>query len=80
MATKADLRNMATKADFQNMVTKADIRDMATKADIKALREDLKHLETMLRMEMHLLRETLTVRLGGIVVLGVGTLAALNQL
>ncbi len=44
-----------------------------------ATREDLKQLETRLQMEMQLLGRTLTVRLGGLVALGVGVLAALIQ-
>ena len=60
--------------------TRKDIRDMATKEDVQSVREGVKHLETRLRMEMQLLGKTLTVRLGGIVVLGVGVLAALVQL
>ena len=57
-----------------------DIRDMATKEDVQSVREEVKHLETRLRMELQLLGKTLTVRLGGVVVLGVGVLAALVQL
>ena len=45
----------------------------------KEFREEMKHLETMLRLEIQLLGKTLTVRLGGIVVLGIGALAALIQ-
>ena len=44
-----------------------------------ATREDLKQFETRLQMEMQLLGRALTVRLGGMVALGVGVLAALIQ-
>ena len=87
MVTRDDIRDMVTKEDIRDMVTKEDIRDMATKQDIQAIyadmqsiREEAKHLEARLRMEMQLLGKTLTVRLGGIVALGVGALAALAQL
>ncbi len=45
-----------------------------------ATREDMKQLEVRLGMEMQLLARTLTIRLGGMVVLGVGALAALMQI
>ncbi|MCY4565296.1 MAG: DUF1640 domain-containing protein [Gammaproteobacteria bacterium] len=44
-----------------------------------ATREDLQHLEARLRLEMQLLGRALTIRLGGMVALGVGMLAALIQ-
>ena len=53
---------------------------VATKDDIRLTREDMKQLEMRLQMEMQLLGWTLTVRLGGMVVLGVGALAVLIQL
>ena len=40
----------------------------------------MKQLEVRLGMEMQLLARTLTIRLGGMVVLGVGALAALMQI
>ena len=45
-----------------------------------ATREDMKQLEVRLGLEMQLLARTLTIRLGGMVVLGVGALAALMQI
>ena len=41
-----------------------------------ATREDLKQSQTRLQMEMQLLGRALTMRLGGMVALGVGVLAA----
>lgn len=66
---------VATKEDIEAIWE--EIR--AIKEDVRATKEDIKQLETRLRMEMQLLGKTLTVRLGGIVALGVGALAALNQ-
>ena len=86
-ATKEDLKAFATKEDLKAFATKEDLKAFASKEefratqeDVKAIRKEMNHMETRLRLEMQLLGKTLTVRLGGIVVLGIGALAALNQL
>ena len=53
---------------------------LATKADIALLQRDLKDLETALRREIEALGYKLTIRLGGMLVVGVAVLAALIKL
>ena len=52
--------------------------ELATKTDLKAtesaLRADLKSTESALRSDMELLRRDMTIRLGGMMILGVGIL------
>ena len=79
VAGKEDLKAFATREDLKAFATKEDLKAFVTKEDLRAVREEMQHLETRLRMEMQLLGKTLTVRLGGIVVLGIGALGALVQ-
>ena len=53
---------------------------LATKADIALLQRDIKELETALRREIEALAYKLTIRLGGMLVVGVAVLAALMKL
>jgi hypothetical protein len=66
-------------------------QNLATKTDIELLRRDMKELETglqrdMKELEMSLRRELkefesrMTMRLGGLIVAGVGALAVLMRL
>lgn len=76
-------------------VATLNIEHLATKEDLKqsdaALRTDLTHLEASLRNEIHHLEERmdhrfnaleqrLTIKLGGMMVVGLGVIVALQQL
>ncbi len=78
-ATKKDLERFATKEDLKRFATKEDLKRFATKEDLKqfATKEDLGKLPTM--KDLELLGKTLTIRLGGMIFLGIGALAALTQ-
>ncbi|RCX28029.1 DUF1640 domain-containing protein [Thioalbus denitrificans] len=71
LATKDDVRDMATKTDIEDLkaATKADIArlEAATKADIAALDH-----------KIDLVANRLTIRLGGMLVVAVGALAAMR--
>jgi hypothetical protein len=58
------------------LATKTDLKatESALRADLSALRVDLKATESALRSDMELLRRDMTIRLGGMMVLGVGVL------
>ena len=53
---------------------------LATKADIALLQRDIKELEIALRREIEAMGYKLTIRLGGMLVVGVAVLAALMKL
>ena len=87
------LANMATKRQFERYVTKesfgASIRRQATKDDLErfatkedlesfATKEDLERFAT--KQDLELLGKNLTIRLGGMIVIGVVALAALTQI
>lgn len=95
LATKADVvrkdvdlvrSDMATKADFNLIRKDVDLvrSDMATKADLNAvergLRHDIEALEAKLLAAIELARRDMTIKLGGMIVVGVGVLAALHYL
>ncbi len=54
------------------LATKADLRTLATREEVGQLREGL----TLLRKDMEVLSATLTVRLGSMLVVGLGVLFA----
>lgn len=84
MTTKKDLERFATKQDLERFATKKDLERFATKEDLielekrMATKDDLKLFAT--KQDLELLGKTITIRLGGIVVLGIGVLAALTRL
>ena len=57
---------------------------LATKQDLKELeaatKQDLKELETELKRDLAALSDKLTIRLGGMIVLGIAALAAVVSL
>ncbi len=57
-------------------LSKVDISDLATKADINELRGEIKGLDT----KIDLLEKSLTIRLGGIMVAGIGALVLIDRL
>jgi hypothetical protein len=86
MATKADLNLVRSDLDLvrSDMATKADLNlarsdldlvrgNMATKSDVAAL-------EAKLVAAIELARRDMTIKLGGMIVIGVGVLAALHYL
>ena len=72
MATKSDLKELATELKLGQSAIKDELKLCATKDELKrfATKDDLKH-------GLELLSKTLTIRLGGMVFLGIGALAAL---
>ncbi len=58
------------------LATKADLRALATREEVTQLREWL----TLLRKDMEILSSTLTVRLGSMLVVGLGVLFAALKL
>lgn len=58
------------------LATKADLRALATREEVTQLREGL----TLLRKDMEILSSTLTVRLGSMLVVGLGVLFAALKL
>lgn len=55
-------------------------QNLATKTDIELLRRDMKEMEASLRHEMKELESRITMRLGGLIVAGVGVLAVLMRI
>lgn len=53
---------------------------LATKADVSALRSDLEKTETALRSDLEKLEQRMTIRLGGMMVVGLGIVVALLKL
>jgi uncharacterized protein YecA (UPF0149 family) len=95
LATKADLENLriATKADIENLcaATKADmqllrqelfsvISGLATREEMLTLRADLRENVAVIRKDMDILSTTMTVRLGSMLMLGLGLLFAALKL
>jgi hypothetical protein len=64
---------LATKADMENLRT-------STKADIQLLRQELIAMISELRKDMEILSTTMTVRLGSMLILGLGLLFAALKL
>ena len=93
LATKADLENLglANKTDLENLksATKADLENLrlATKADLQLLRQELTALSAglsqeiaLVRKDMEILSTTMTVRLGSMLMFGLGLLFAALKL
>ena len=89
VATKSDLKDLPTKDDLKGFATKDDLKGFATKDDLKdlATKNDLKGFPTMddpkgfaTKKDLELLGKTLTIRLGGMIALGIGALAVLTRL
>jgi hypothetical protein len=85
-ATNTDVKvsEAALRGDIS--VLRGDLKasEAALRADLKAseaaLRSDLKASEAGLRSEMQLLRRDLTIRLGGMITLGVGVMVTAMRL
>ncbi len=86
LATKSDLENLriATKADLDNLrtATKADMENLRTsiKADLQLLRQEFISMISDLRKDIEILSAAMTVRLGSMLMLGLGLLFAALKL
>lgn len=86
LATKADIAALQRDVKELETALKRDVKELETvlKRDIKeletALKRDLKELETALRREIAAVSDKLTIRLGGMLVVGIAVLAALLKL
>ncbi|HUB45285.1 MAG TPA: hypothetical protein VMB73_09905 [Acetobacteraceae bacterium] len=83
-ATKADVNLVRSNLDQLRSNVDQLRSEMATKADLNAvergLRSDIAALETRLTAAIELVRRDMTIKLGGMIVIGVGVLAALRYL
>lgn len=61
-------------------VLEVNLKELATKEDMKALRDEMKALEDRLGDKITLLEQRMTIKLGGLMVVAVGTVAALVKL
>ena len=86
LATKADLESLrlATKADIENLrlATKADLQLLKQEltASMTALATELRQEIALVRKDMEILSTTMTVRLGSMLMLGLGLLFAALKL
>ena len=93
LATKADLESLrlATKADIENLrlATKADLQLLkqeltasmtALSTDLTSLSSELRQEIALVRKDMEILSTTMTVRLGSMLMLGLGLLFAALKL
>jgi len=86
LVTKGDMNALRTelKADIGSLRSelKADIGSLRSelKADIGSLRSELKGDIASLRSDIELLRRDMTIRLGGMLVVGFGVLAVIIRL
>jgi hypothetical protein len=62
------------------LVTKEDLRVVATRQELSDLRQEFKELKQELRQDLRELEHRLTVRLGTMMTVAVGALAALVKL
>ncbi len=84
LATKDDVGRLTTnierlEADLSEVKTNiaentSILAELATKVELQALRE-----EAATKNDLQLMQQQLTIRLGGLIALGVGLLAALQQ-
>ncbi|MCP4653995.1 MAG: hypothetical protein GY856_01115 [bacterium] len=79
MATKQDLnaQDAALKRDIKELETalRRDIKELET-----ALRRDIKELETAVKRDLKELEMRLTIRLGGLLAVGIALIATLIKL
>jgi len=68
------------EAEALSDVFEANMSELATKADLRALETNLRHEITDLRKDMHVLGQSMVIKLGSLVVVAVGALAAVLKL
>lgn len=86
LASKSDLDSfrLATRSDFENAraANKADVESLrqAVRADIDAVGVRIDALRRELRLEQELMRSSMTIRLGSMLVVGLSLLFAALKL
>ena len=68
------------EAEALSDVFEANMSELATKADLRELETNLRHEITDLRKDMHVLGQSMVIKLGSLVVVAVGALAAVLKL
>ena len=61
-------------------IFEVNLKEVATKEDIKLLKEDIKHLEERIDGKFIQLEQRMTIKLGMLMVIAVGAVAALVKL
>ena len=79
-AAGMDARLAEEQAEALAEALDANLQELATRADIAVVRKDLQQLESDLRKEMLLLEQRLIIKLGSMLVVAVGMVAALVKL
>ena len=74
------VENMATKTDVQDLGKELRLEMKDHGKDIKALEQRMDIFEQLMIERMDSLKQHLTIRLGGLMVIGVGVLATLDKL
>ena len=74
----AGIPDPQARAHAEGLLTIVE-QNLATKTDIELLRRDMKELEIGLRHELKEIESRMTMRLGGLIVAGVGALAVLMR-
>jgi hypothetical protein len=76
--------NLATKSDIASLETglRRDMKEMETRLrlEIESIRRDMKEMETRLQAEIAAMSDKLTIRLGGMLVVGITMLGLLIKL
>ena len=82
LATKADLESLrlATKADLQLLKQELTASMTALSTDLTSLSSELRQEIVLVRKDMEILSTTMTVRLGSMLMLGLGLLFAALKL
>ncbi|MYC99095.1 MAG: DUF1640 domain-containing protein [Gammaproteobacteria bacterium] len=75
---RADLASL--RADLASLRGDLEKTEASLRAEITGVRDDLEKIETSLRADMRALEHRMTIKLGGIVSLGLGILVALETL
>ena len=73
-------KQAAAEAEALAEILEVNLKDLATKGDILVLKGDLKVLEDRLGDKIALLEQRMTIKLGGLMVVAVGAVAALVKL
>jgi len=61
-------------------ISKVDTSDLATKSDIKDLQGEMQKMDTSLRSEMKMMEQRMTIKLGSMMLVGVGIIIAFDKL
>ena len=72
--------NLATKADIAKIEQTIKELETSTNQKIKELETSLKHDIELLRTEIKAMEQRLTIRLGGMLIIGIGAVATLIKL